>query len=114
VNISSYDHHVWYDHATQTVTCEGSLRLDSVEEYTPIVQLLNDAASGETPLLTLDLRSLRFLNSSGINVLSRFVIGVRQKGTTTLRVLGSQAIPWQSKSLVNLQRLMPNLQLEIE
>lgn len=96
------------------VICQGSLRLNGTEEYAPIVQLLNELADQEPPMITLNLRELEFLNSSGINVLSKFVIQVRQKGTIQMVVQGSKAIPWQGKSLKNLQRLMPALQLELE
>ena len=47
-------------------------------------------------------------------MLSKFVIKVRQKKNVTILVIGSQGIPWQGKSLTNLQRLMPNLTLEWE
>jgi hypothetical protein len=42
------------------------------------------------------------------------VIKVRQKGTIQMVVKGSKSIPWQAKSLKNLQRLMPSLQLELQ
>jgi hypothetical protein len=85
-----------------------------MEEYEPFVQLLDDVADSEPPTITLNLRNLRFLNSSGINVLSKFVLKVRQKQTIQMVVQGSKSIPWQGKSLKNLQRLMPSLQLELE
>jgi hypothetical protein len=105
---------VRYDIETTTVSCKGSLRLSDMEEYQPIVNLLNEVAQKQPSLITLDLRLLEFLNSSGINVLSKFVIRVRQQKTSAMKILGSQKIPWQLKSLKNLQRLMPALQLEIE
>jgi hypothetical protein len=39
---------------------------------------------------------------------------MREQGITHLIVLGSSLVPWQGKSLKNLQRLMPALQLEME
>jgi hypothetical protein len=88
--------------------------LSGTEEYAPIVQLLNNLADKEPPTLTLNLRQLEFLNSSGINIISKFVIKVRQKGNIQMVVKASKSIPWQGKSLKNLQRLMPSLQLELE
>lgn len=85
-----------------------------MEEYAPIVQLLNDVADGEPKIITLDLRKLDFLNSSGINIISKFVIKVRQQKNIQIAVKGSKQIPWQGKSLKNLQRLMPSLSLELE
>jgi len=42
------------------------------------------------------------------------VIKVRQQKNIQIAVKGSNRIPWQGKSLKNLQRLMPSLQLELE
>ncbi|HEY9667034.1 MAG TPA: hypothetical protein V6C91_09525 [Coleofasciculaceae cyanobacterium] len=114
MEIKSKDYSVYYDSVSEAVICQGSLRLNGVDEYAPIVQLLNDIADQEPPKITLNLRKLEFLNSSGINVISKFVIKVRQKGNIPMLVLGSKDIPWQSKSLKNLQRLMPKLELELE
>jgi hypothetical protein len=114
MEINDKDYSIQYDRATETVTCCGSFRLSQMEEYSPIVQLLNHVAEGEPKSITLDLRKLEFLNSSGINILSKFVIKVRQQKNTQIVVKGSQQIPWQGKSLKNLQRLMPLLHLELE
>ncbi len=114
MEIKTEDYRIWYDPDTETVICQGSLRLSGMEEYAPIVQLLNDVADSDPARITLNLRQLEFLNSSGINVLSKFVIVVRQKGNIQMGVQGSKNIPWQGKSLKNLQRLMPALQLELE
>jgi anti-anti-sigma factor len=88
--------------------------LSGIEEYAPIVKLLNDLADREPEKIILNLQKLEFLNSSGINVLSKYAIKVRQKGMIQMVVKGSKSIPWQAKSLKNLQRLMPSLQLELQ
>ena len=113
MEIKTEDYSIWYDSVTETTIFQGSLRLSGMEEYAPIVKLLNDLVDSEPPKITLNLRELEFLNSSGINVLSKFVINVRQKESMQMIVQGSKNIPWQSKSLKNLQRLMPSLQLEL-
>ena len=112
--IKTEDYSVWYNPVTKTVVCRGSLRLSGAEEYAPIVQLLDDIAAQDPPTITLNLRSLEFLNSSGINMLSKFAIKVREKGSIQMVVQGSKNIPWQGKSLKNLQRLLPSIQLELE
>lgn len=114
MEIKTEDYSIWYDPTIGTVVCQGSLRLGGMEEYAPIVQLLNKVTDSEPSTITLNLRDLEFLNSSGINVLSKFVIKVRQKGNIQMVVKGANNIPWQGKSLKNLQRLMPSLQLELE
>ena len=108
------DYQVRYDAATATVLCQGSFRLRGTEEYAPILQVLTTAADAKPATLTLDLRTLRFLNSSGINTLSKFVLHARQYETTQVVIKGSHAFPWQEKSLKNFPRLLPRLHLEME
>jgi len=114
MEIKHEDYEVTYNPETATITCSGSFRLRGNEEYAPILQLMNQAADAKPETLTLDVRELRFLNSSGINTLSKFVIYVRQHQTCQMIILGSSQSPWQKKSLKNFQRLLPGLQLEIE
>ncbi|MFW9264769.1 slr1659 superfamily regulator [Nostoc sp. CALU 546] len=114
MEIKTENYNIWYNTEVKTVTCQGSLRLSGMEESLPIVQLLDDVLVQQPSTLTLNLRELNFLNSSGINMVSKFVIKVRQQNNVQLVVQGSNNISWQGKSLKNLQRLMPNLQLEWE
>ncbi|WP_337995763.1 slr1659 superfamily regulator [Oleispirillum naphthae] len=99
------------DVGAHLVTLSGTLRLNGIAEYAPIVALLANAAEDATAM-TLDLSALEFLNSSGIAVLSKFVIEARNRGDLALTIIGSGAIPWQGKSLQNLRRLMPSLVVE--
>ncbi|MCC5618427.1 hypothetical protein LC605_25745 [Nostoc sp. CHAB 5836] len=114
MEIKTENYNIWYDAAAKAVIFQGSLRLGGMEEYAPIVQLLDNVVVERPLTLTLNLRELKFLNSSGINVLSKFVIKVRQQKNMQLMVQGSTNIYWQGKSLKNLQRLMPSLELEWE
>jgi hypothetical protein len=114
MEVKSDTYSVFYDTESSTVHWKGSLRLSGTEEYAPIIELLDQAIESQPSILTLNLRDLQFLNSSGISMLSKFAIKVRQKKTIKMIVQGSQNIPWQGKSLKNLQRLMPSLTLEVE
>jgi hypothetical protein len=111
--ISGDKYSIDLDDATSTVTFKGSLRLGGPGEYKPIADLLSNLAEKEPDIVTLDLSQLEFLNSSGISTLSKFVISLRKKRTTQAVILGSKNIPWQGKSLQNLQKLMPGLKLEM-
>jgi len=104
-----------YNPGTQSIRFEGTIRLQSAEEYAPVKALLQEAhrATPAGEVLRLDLRQLRFLNSSGINTISRFVITARKEDRVQLVVLGNQDIYWQKKSLVNLQRLWPKVEIDI-
>ena len=114
MEITHDSYYVRYDSDTATVTCQGSFRLRGSEEYEPILQLLTDAADAKPATLTLDLRALRFLNSSGINTLSKFVLQVRKHNASQVVIMGSSEFPWQQKSLPNFRRLLPGLQLEMD
>jgi hypothetical protein len=106
-------YNISFDESTGKIDFEGSLRLSGADEYTPIVDLLNDAVEKALPEIKLDLQNLEFLNSSGISMLSKFVINIRRQNTINLTIVGSASVPWQGKSLKNLQRLMPNLVLQM-
>lgn len=111
MRIRGPDYEVTYDLNTATLTFSGVLRLNRVE-YAPIVRLLGGVAGLKPTLITLDLQELKFLNSSGVSVVSKFVIQVRKLKVSQVLVLGSQKISWQRKSLKNLQKLMRHIQVE--
>jgi hypothetical protein len=111
VEIKTDDYSVKYQSDIATVFLRGFLRLPGMPEYESIMNLLLDAID-EVPTLTLNLQELEFLNSSGISMLSMFVVKVRNQGQAQLVIQGSNKVLWQTKSLRNLQRLMPSLKLE--
>ena len=112
--IKGEDYSIQYDPESVTVSFIGELSLGGPAEYAPIVELLDEVAQNEPPAITLNLKKLEFVNSSGISMLSKFVISVRKKKTIQLFVLGSNDVPWQQKSLKNLEKLLPTLKLELE
>jgi hypothetical protein len=112
MEIKTDDYRVWYNPETITVNFKGLLRESELADYKPLETLLDRVIEQELPTITMNFKELEFLNSSGMSVLSRFVIGVRKKKTTQLVVKGAKAVPWQGKSLENWQRLMPTLRLE--
>jgi hypothetical protein len=75
--------------------------------------MLQETLINPTTPIVLDLRELEFLNSSGITMLSRFVIQARDRTGIDLQVLASEAVPWHARSLKNLQRLMPSLSIRL-
>ena len=111
MEIKNDDYQVAFDDVTQTVSYAGNFRLQG-GEYAPIESILTQAADAKAPVITLDVRELQFLNSSGINTLSKFVLRVRKHNVSHIVVRGNNQYPWQKKSLGNLERLLPGLQLE--
>jgi hypothetical protein len=112
MEIKGENYLVAHDPTTATVIFQGTLRLQDVIEYNRIFQLLDEVALQKPDTITLDLGELRFLNSSGFSVLSRFVIKIREQNNSKLIVRGSEAVYWQQKSLKSLQRLMKDLKTE--
>ena len=124
-----------YDEATAMLSLEGILRLygaagyfsiedfnkhhdvlptDAGSSYASIMEVFEFIVTQKLPHCVLNLRGLELLNSSGINVLSKFVIKIRELHSTHLTIQGSQQFFWQSKVLQNLQKLMPGLNIEFD
>ncbi len=117
------DYKVYYDTETAIIHFEGTVRLIGANAYVHFTELLDKVLTLEStfpltadqkPLITVDLKQLNSLNSSGITTLAKFVIKVNQKGNIEMVVQGSKQVSWQKRSLINLKRLMPRLQLEWE
>ena len=96
-----------------TVLFKGALRLSGMEDYAPILDMLKGTLLNPPAPIVLDLRDLDFLNSSGITMLSRFVIEARDRADINLYFLASEAVAWHARSLKNLQRLMPALMVRL-
>jgi len=115
MSIRTQDYQAHIDEANCKLILSGSLRLNAAPEYQPISDLMDAACvvaqQGSPAILTLDLTDLRFLNSSGINLLYQFVLKVKKQGGLGLRVLGSNSNAWQPKSLSNMVKFMPTLEL---
>jgi hypothetical protein len=108
MEIREETYRVWTE--GNTAHFDGTMRLTGPEAYQPVyalvVNLIRENNSAE-----IDLTNLRFLNSSGINLLAKVVIEGRKKPELKMTVRGSRAVPWQTKSLPNLKKLHPALEL---
>ncbi|MBH23478.1 MAG: hypothetical protein CMH57_03235 [Myxococcales bacterium] len=113
LEFSDTGYRVWYEPDTHTVFFEGSLRLNTAD-YAPLSAMLKEIVAADPPRLTLHLRGLEFLNSSGINALYKFTIALRRRpgGAPPLTLLSSRAIAWQAKSLPNIKRFLPSATIE--
>jgi len=92
-----------------TVTCSGMLDMRGKEGYKEILELFDKAVaetdSGKT--VTLDVKELEFLNSSGITTIGGFIIKLRNKGEIRLLIRCSNNHSWQARSMKGLEKLMP-------
>ncbi|MDE1992884.1 MAG: hypothetical protein KGI75_10300 [Rhizobiaceae bacterium] len=111
MEIKTKEYRVWREEAT--IHYEGTMRLSGTEAYAPILELMDDVLKSKPETIVLDVTELEFLNSSGINLLAKFTIEVRKQPDVGMAVKGSTRIPWQSKSLPNLKKLYPAVELTI-
>jgi hypothetical protein len=99
------------------VTCEGSLLLNGAVAYEPILNVLKQAADEQEPKkLDVDIRGLKFMNSSAINMMTKFVMYVSDVKELKLvvTIIALRQVAWQERLCINLQRLMPALQSKLE
>ena len=113
MQVTGENYQAEYDEQANTIFLRGNFRLNGLDEYRPVMDALLEALAGSNPL-TVDVMRLDFLNSSGIAILSKFVIEARKNAATRLIFNANEDITWQSKSLKNLQRLMPSLVLNFQ
>jgi len=113
MEIQHDDYQVLFNSDENTVLCSGSFRLTG-SEYGPIMEILNTVADDQPEFLIMDLTALKFLNSSGINTLCKFVMRLRKNNINKVNVIGSNEFAWQKKSLANFKKLLPSLELEFK
>lgn len=113
MEIKQDDYVINFNKKNRTVTCSGIFRLTG-DEYTAITELLNVVSDAKLDNLKIDLTELQFLNSSGINTLCKFIMRLRKNQITQVTVVGSNKFAWQNKSLTNLKKLLPSLELELQ
>jgi len=103
-----------FNEEDSTLRLKGSLRLPNMNEYEPIGQLMRESAEVVDGALTLDLKGLTYLNSSGITNLSLFVLHCKKNQNPMITILGDQSVSWQEKSLSNFKKLWNQVNIIIE
>lgn len=113
MSIRTHDYEV-IQQAESVVRFTGSLRLNAAPDYQPIADLLEATLAKADGQVTLDLCELKFLNSSGINLLYQFVLKFKKSPQLKLRVLGSNQNAWQPRSLGNMVKFLPTVTIAMQ
>lgn len=109
------EYSVTYDAATGTIKCEGMLDLRGKEGYQPVATLFENVVEAAPETITLDIRNLEFLNSSGITTIgSGLIIKARKKGASNVAIQCAKRYAWQERSIKGLSKLMPGMTLSFE
>ncbi|MFK0386739.1 MULTISPECIES: slr1659 superfamily regulator [Rhizobium/Agrobacterium group] len=111
MEISDENFRVWAEEGE--VFFDGVLRLAGPDAYAPIYSLASGILAGQHNRVIFDITGLEFLNSSGINLLAKLTIEARKRPEVQLVIKGTSQYPWQTKSLPNLKKLYPQLDLQL-
>ncbi len=114
--INADKYHISYVAEEAAVFLRGALLLNGAIAYEPILQLLKEAASEQVPeQLIVDIRDLKFLNSSGINMMTKFIMYISDTESIQLKlkIVAYKKVAWQARLAINLQRLLPTLNAEL-
>ncbi|MCZ8240002.1 MAG: hypothetical protein O9310_16385 [Leptospiraceae bacterium] len=112
MEVKTEEYAAYFDEQQQSVVMTGSMRLQNLASYEEIKNVLKEGLDKSSTKLTIDLRNLNFLNSSGITTLSLFIIEARNKKSTPMKVIASAKIAWQTKSVLNFKKLWNDISLE--
>lgn len=101
---------VTYEPQTGGLRFAGVLRL-MTKDYRDIQELLEQILRAAPPRLDIDLQALEMINSSGLNTLSRFILGLRSRPQIQVTIHGSRHVVWHTKTLTNMKHFLPSAEL---
>jgi hypothetical protein len=96
-----------FDASTGRLVFSGLLRRMS-KDYKEIQDLLDHVARSPPAKLDIDIFGLQMMNSSGLNTLSRFILGLRAKAGVLVTFVGAKDIVWHAKTLQNMKHFLPS------
>ena len=89
----------------------GNLRLQSIEKYNEIMELIIEKTKDSSIPFTLDLTNLNFINSSGIASLGILFIELR-KFNKKIKIIASKYVNWHVGSLKDFKNINNNIEIE--
>jgi hypothetical protein len=83
-----------------------------MEEGEPVTELLNQIAETAPENVWLDFEQLQVMNSTGLSILTKFMIKMRDRQTTKVILRASDKHFWQRDLITGLQRFLPESDLQ--
>ncbi|MFW5799588.1 MAG: methyltransferase domain-containing protein [Spirochaetota bacterium] len=110
-NGDSYKLH--YDVLEQQINFEGTLRPYNYKETHSIMNFMKDIHNKSEGTLKLNFRKLRYINSNAIGIIINFIKYAKKEDKIKLKLIGSNVLTWENKTLPNLTKIWEKLNFEI-
>ena len=110
--LNAQDYRIDYSVGADRAVLHGVMRLASPAAYDAALAAVR-ARVEQAGATTIDLLDLAFMNSSGIRALASLVLLAKAKGAP-LRLVASDRVPWQKKTMASLRGIHDGLIVELQ
>ena len=112
MKIEGEGHRVTYEENVITISGKLSLML---EDYEELEDFFEKVVESEPPELTLDIRNLEYLNSSGIKTICvGLILEADDVENLRMRILCSERYTWQKETVPTFEDLMDDMEIVFE
>jgi len=112
MKISGNDFRMSYEN--EVIRISGKLSL-MLEDYSEIEAFFENIVASQPHKLTLDIRELEYLNSSGIKVLCvNLILEAAENNDLSMTICCSNRFTWQRETVPTFQALMDHLEIKFE
>lgn len=112
MEVSGDTYYVLFDEGKSNVSFQGEIRLP-MPSYEPIRQMLSKAFA-DSEELTIDIGSLRYLNSSGITMIFTHIIKAKHEGKPKIKIIGNNNYSWQTLTLEGFKKAWEDIEIDYE
>lgn len=91
-----------FDLLDQQIDFEGIFRPSGKEEQLSVLAKLKDMHDSVKGILRLNFRKLRYINASGVHVLSCLILYAKEKDSVSISIIASGILAWSERVLPNL------------
>ena len=112
MNIKGEDYNVTYQ--DNVIAISGKLSL-MLEDYEKLESLFEKVVESEPTVLTLDIRNLEYLNSSGIKTMCvALVLEADDIEGLEMKILCSEKYTWQKETVPTFEDLIDDIEIIFE